>query len=311
LSTEHEPMSIFQKQFLHPRYWLSWLGLTLMRLSVYLPKRLQLLIGKTLGRLLIPFMGSRAKIARRNIELCFPELDPSQQQVLLKNTLTTMGMMMIETAMSWWASDRTLSKRVRYEGLEHLEQAKARGKGVILLTGHFTSMELGGRLIMLKTPAYVMFRHLKNKLFNAVMMRARTFHSEGIVLRDDPRSMLRALKKNKVVWYAPDQDFGQRTSVFAKFFGVQAATIPATARMVKMSGASIVPFVPRREADGSYTLSIDKAWENYPSGDDMADAQRINDWLEQAIRQSPEQYLWVHRRFKTQPEGKGQLYKNL
>jgi KDO2-lipid IV(A) lauroyltransferase len=304
-------MSIFQKQFFHPRYWLSWFGLTLMRLSVYLPGRFQLLIGKALGRLLTPFMGSRAKIARRNIELCFPELDSSQQKILLKKTLTTMGMMMIETAMSWWASDKSLLKRVRYEGLEHLEEAKARGKGVILLTGHFTSMELGGRLIMLKTPAYVMFRHLKNRLFNAVMMQARTFHSEGIVLRDDPRSMLRALKKNKVVWYAPDQDFGQRTSVFAKFFGVQAATIPATARMVKMSGASIVPFVPRREADGSYTITIDKAWENYPTGDDLADAQRINDWLEQAVRQSPEQYLWVHRRFKTQPEGKGQLYKNL
>ncbi|MEC9314916.1 MAG: lipid A biosynthesis acyltransferase, partial [Pseudomonadota bacterium] len=233
MSTEHAQMKIFQKQFFHPRYWSSWLGLTLMRLSVYLPGRLQVIIGQSLGLLMRPFMGSRAKIARRNIELSFPELSPSEQERLVKRSLTTMGMMMIETAMSWWASDKRLLKRVRYEGLEHLEQAKAEGKGVILLTGHFTSMELGGRLIMLKTPAYVMFRQLKNPLFNAVMMRSRTFHSEGIVLRDDPRSMLRALKKNKVVWYAPDQDFGKRTAVFAKFFGVQAATIVATARMVK------------------------------------------------------------------------------
>lgn len=282
-----------------------------MRLSVYLPGRLQILIGKTMGALMRPFMGSRAKIARRNLALCFPELDEREREKLLKRTLTTMGMMMIETAMSWWASDKSLLKRVRYEGLEHLEQAKTEGKGIILLTGHFTSMELGGRLIMLKTPAYVMFRQFKNPLFNAVMMRARTFHSEGIVLRDDPRSMLRALRKNKVVWYAPDQDFGKRTAVFAKFFGVQAATIVATARMVKMTGARIVPFVPRREADGSYTVTIGKAWEEYPSGDDLADAQRINDWLEQEIRRSPEQYLWVHRRFKTQPEGKGLLYKKL
>jgi KDO2-lipid IV(A) lauroyltransferase len=282
-----------------------------MRLSVYLPARLQLFIGQGLGMLLRPFMGSRAKIARRNIELCFPELDQQQKDALLSKTLTTMGMMMIETAMSWWASDKSLLKRVRYDGLEHLEQAKARGKGVILLTGHFTSMELGGRLIMLKTPAYVMFRHLKNRLFNAVMMRSRTYHSEGIVLRDDPRSMLKALRKNKVVWYAPDQDFGKRTSVFAKFFGVQAATIVATARMAKMTGASIVPFAPRREADGSYTVIIDKAWDDFPCGDDEVDAQRVNDWLENAVRQSPEQYLWVHRRFKTQPEGKGELYKNL
>jgi KDO2-lipid IV(A) lauroyltransferase len=152
---------------------------------------------------------------------------------------------------------------------------------------------------------------LKNALFNAVMMRARTYHSEGIVLRDDPRGMLRALKKNKVVWYAPDQDFGKRRAVFAKFFGIQAATIVATARMVKMTGARIVPFVPRREADGNYTVTIGKAWEDYPTGDDLVDAQRINDWLEQEIRQSPEQYLWMHRRFKTQPDGKGHLYKNV
>jgi len=312
LNTESTRMKIFQKQFLHPRYWFSWFGLLLMRLSVYLPGKIQLAIGMSLGTVLRPFMTSRAKIARRNLELCFPELSTDEREKLLNATLRTMGMMMIETAMSWWASDRNLEKRVRYIGLEHLEQAKAAGKGVILLTGHFTSMELGGRLIMLKTPAYVMFRHLKNKLFNAVMLRSRTFHSEGIVMREDPRSMLRALKKNKVVWYAPDQDFGKRTSVFAKFFGVQAATIPATARMVKMTGAKIVPFVPRRESDGSYTVSIGEAWQAYPTGNDLDDAQRINDWLEQEIRKSPEQYLWVHRRFKTQPEGnKGSLYKNL
>ncbi len=282
-----------------------------MRLSVYLPGRLQVWIGQLLGTVMRPFMGSRNRIARRNLALCFPEMSDSEREALLKKSANTMGMMMIETAMSWWASDSKLLKRVRYEGLEHLEQAKAEGKGVILLTGHFTSMELGGRLIMLKTPAYVMFRHLKNALFNAVMMRARTYHSEGIVLRDDPRGMLRALKKNKVVWYAPDQDFGKRRAVFAKFFGIQAATIVATARMVKMTGARIVPFVPRREADGNYTVTIGKAWEDYPTGDDLVDAQRINDWLEQEIRQSPEQYLWMHRRFKTQPDGKGHLYKNV
>lgn len=280
-----------------------------MRLSVYLPGRLQVMIGQLLGRVMRPVMGSRAKIAHRNIELCFPELTAAERKALVNRSLDMMGMMMIETAMSWWASDKRLSKRVRYEGLEYLEQAKAEGKGVILLTGHFTSMELGGRLIMLKMPAYVMFRQLKNPLFNAVMMQARTFHSEGIVLRDDPRAMLRALKKNKVVWYAPDQDFGKRASVYARFFGVQAATIVATARMVRLSGARIVPFVPRREKDGSYTISIGKPWDDYPSGDDLQDAQRINDWLEQEIRRTPEQYLWVHRRFKTQPEGKGLLYK--
>lgn len=303
-------MNIFQWQFLHPRFWLSWIGLGLMRASVYLPVSMQLWAGSLVAWVMSPFVGKRKKVAQRNLELCFPELTKQQRQQLLETNFRTMGMMLIETALSWWASDERLQKRVKYEGLEHLEAAKQRGKGVILLTGHFTSMELGGRLIMLKTPCYVMFRELKNPLFNAVMMKNRIHHSEGIVLRDDPRSMLRALKQNKVVWYAPDQDFGPKMSIFPTFFGVRAATVPATARMVKMSGAAVLPFVPRRQADGTYTITIGEALTDFPSGDDIDDAQRINDLLEQEIRKSPEQYYWVHRRFKTQPDSeKGLLYK--
>jgi len=303
-------MTVFQKQFLHPRFWPSWIGLGLMRLSVYLPVSMQLWSGKLMALIISPLMSSRKKIARRNLELCFPEMTDTEREQLLDDNFRTMGMMLIETAIGWWASDESLRKRVTYHGYEHLEEALAAGKGVILLTGHFTSMELGGRLIMLKTPCHVMFRELKNPLFNEVMMQQRIFHSEGIVLRDDPRPMVRALRKNKVVWYAPDQDFGPRVSVFAKFFGVSAATVPATARIAKMSGAKVVPFVPRREADGSYTVTLSKALDNFPTGDDIEDAQRVNDILEQEIRKSPEQYYWVHRRFKTQPDTKkGKLYK--
>jgi KDO2-lipid IV(A) lauroyltransferase len=303
-------MKIFQRQFLHPRFWPSWLGLLFMRLSVFLPVKTQLMVGKWLSWIMTPLMKSRKKIARRNLELCFPELSEEQRTALLEENFRTMGMMLIETALSWWASDVSLQKRVQYQGLEHLEAALAKGKGVILLTGHFTSMELGGRLIMLKKPCYVMFRELNNQLFNSVMMQARTYHSEGIVLRDDPRPMVRALKKNKVVWYAPDQDFGRKMSVFATFFGVPAATVPATARLVKMSGAAVIPFVPRREKDGSYTLSLSAPLTNFPTGNNVADAQIINDLLEKEIRLSPAQYLWIHRRFKTQREGeKASLYK--
>jgi KDO2-lipid IV(A) lauroyltransferase len=304
-------MTPFQKPFLHPRYWPSWLGLGLMRLSVYLPVRLQMLSGRLIAWVITPLTASRRRVAQRNLALCFPELTEQQREDLLDENMRTMGMLLLETALSWWASDRSLAKRVRYEGLEHLEAGLAKGKGVILLTGHFTSMELGGRLIMLKKPCYVMFRELKNPLFNAVMVQARTYHSEGIVLQEDPRAMVRALRKNKIVWYAPDQDYGRKLSIFAKFFGNTAATVPATARIAKMSGAAVVPFVPRREQDGTYTLTLSPALEDFPTGDDVADAQRINDLIEKEVRQSPEQYYWVHRRFKTQPEGKkGSLYKN-
>ena len=304
-------MTPFQKPFLHPRYWPSWLGLSLMRLSVYLPLRLQMLSGRLIAWVITPLTAPRRRVAQRNLALCFPELTEQQREDLLDENMRTMGMLLLETALSWWASDRSLAKRVRYEGLEHLEAGLAKGKGVILLTGHFTSMELGGRLIMLKKPCYVMFRELKNPLFNAVMVQARTYHSEGIVLQEDPRAMVRALRKNKIVWYAPDQDYGRKLSIFAKFFGNTAATVPATARIAKMSGAAVVPFVPRREQDGTYTLTLSPALENFPTGDDVADAQSINDLIEKEVRQSPEQYYWVHRRFKTQPEGKkGSLYKN-
>jgi KDO2-lipid IV(A) lauroyltransferase len=303
-------MNNFEWHFLHPRYWMSWFGLGLMRLSIYLPTKVQLLCGYLIALVMMPFTQKRKKIARRNLELCFPEMAESEREYLLSQNFKTMGMMLIETALSWWASDSRLEKRVTYKGLAHLDAALEKGKGVILLTGHFTSMELGGRLIMLKQPCYVMFRELNNPIFNAVMMQNRIYHSEGIVLRDDPRSMVRALKKNKVVWYAPDQDFGSKMSIYPNFFGVRAATVPATSRMVKMSGATVLPFVPRREKNGMYTLTIGEPLSDFPSGDDLADAQRINDIIEQEIRKSPEQYYWVHRRFKTQPDmKKGSLYK--
>ncbi|MCL4148494.1 UNVERIFIED_CONTAM: hypothetical protein GTU68_027471 [Idotea baltica] len=305
-------MAFFQKQFLHPRFWLSWLGLALLRLSIYLPVRVQIFTGRLVDLILSPFTTARRRVAQRNIELCFPELSEQQQTMLVDENMRTMGMMLIETALSWWASDKSLEKRVRYEGLEHLDAALEKGKGVILLTGHFTSMELGGRLIMLKKPCYVMFRPLKNLLFNAVMLQQRTYHCEGIVLQEEPRAMIRALRKNKIVWYAPDQDYGRKLSIFAKFFGNTAATVPATARMVKLSGAAVVPFVPRREADGTYTLTLKPALNDFPTGDDVVDAQTINDLIEKEIRQSPAQYYWVHRRFKTQPDGtKATLYKDI
>jgi len=295
-------------QYLHPRYWPSLVGLLLMWLSIFLPVSIQNGLGSLLTFITKPLLRKKQFIAQRNLEMCFPEMPAEQRAILLEKNQKATGMMLIETALSWWASDKQLQKRVTYEGLENLEAALAKNKGVILLTGHFTSMEMGGRLIMMKNPCYVMFRHMNNKLFNAVMMRARTHHSEGIVLREDPRSMVRALRKNKVVWYAPDQDFGLKASIFAKFFGITAATIPATGRLVKMSGAIVLPFVPRRDEKGHYTLTIGKPFENYPSGDDLIDTQRVNDWLEQEIRKSPEQYLWIHRRFKTQPDGTHQLY---
>lgn len=295
-------------KLLMPRLWLSWLGLALMRLSIYLPPASRSFIARYIGKGFARFARKKYLIAKRNIALCFPELSASEQQNLLQKNLQNIGMMPMETALSWWASDKTLAKTVDFEGLEHLQSALDKGRGVILLTGHFTSMELGGRLMMLQHPLHVMFHNLKNPLMNQVMLHYRKKHSEGSILQADIRGLFRALKANKVVWYAPDQDFGGKTSVFAKFFGVTAATIIALPRLAERSGAAVVPFMPCRQPDGRYLLKLFPALNNYPSGNDLHDAQRFNDLLETQIRQYPEQYLWVHRRFKTQPDGRGLLY---
>ena len=303
-------MKEFQWQWLHPRFWLSWTGLLLMRLSIYLPVKIQLTLSQLLALLMKPFMKARIAIAKRNIELCFPDMQELQRAKLLDDNNVSMAMLLFETARGWWESDKQLEKIVTYQGLEHIENALSKGKGVILLTGHFTCMELGIRLIMNKIPCYVMYRQLKNPVFNRVMTKSRSLYSEETIVRGDPRVMVRALRKNKVVIYAPDQDMGAKLSVYAKFFGVNAATVLATARIAKMSGAAVVPVIAKRELDSSYTMVLSPALTNFPSGDDTVDAQVINDIIEHAVRKAPEQYLWNHRRFKTQPEGKALLYKN-
>ena len=302
-------MKLLQTQFFHPRYWPSWFGLLLMRLSIYLPTKIQLWLSYGLALLMKPFMKTRRTIAKRNIELCFPEKSEQWRTELLEENKHSMAMLLFETALSWWGSNARLEKKVTYVGLEHLDNALKKGKGVILLTGHFTCMELGLRLMMMKTPCHVMYRPLNNPVFNRVMTQSRALYSEQTIVRDDPKSMLRALKKNKVVLYAPDQDMGKKRSIYATFFGIKAATVPATARIVKISGATVVPVIAKREPNGHYIMSLGSAWTDYPTGDDVVDAQKINDVIEQAVRKTPGQYLWIHRRFKTQPEGKGLLYK--
>ncbi|HAD32654.1 MULTISPECIES: lysophospholipid acyltransferase family protein [unclassified Methylophaga] len=295
-------------KLLASRFWGNWLGLALMRLSVYLSPTSRSLIASIIGKSLSVFAAKKCFVAKRNIALCFPELSKSEQKILLKKTLYSVGMMPLETALSWWASDRSLLTIVDYDGLEHLQSAVKKGRGVILMTGHFTSMELGGRLMMLKHPMHVMFHNMKNPLFNQVMLHYRHKHSEGSLLQADIRGLLRALKANKIVWYAPDQDFGGKTSVFAKFFNLPAATIVAPSRLAEKSGAVVIPFMPCRQPDGRYLMKLFPALENYPSGNTLQDAQKLNDWLEAQVKQYPEQYLWVHRRFKTQPDGRGKLY---
>ena len=301
---------LFSWRFLGPAYWLIWLGLGLMKIMAALPFHWQVAAGKQIGRLLGKIAQRRRRIAAINLKLCFPALSSNERTALLDEHFMALGVGLFETAMAWWASDKKLQSLARVEGVEHLTHALARGRGVILLTGHFTLLELGARFITWHHPFHAMYRSHKNRLYEMVMRRERERRSGLPPLpHEDLRGLLRALKKGRTVWYAPDQNHGIRNSVFVPFFGVTACTVMATSRLATMSGAAVVPYFPKRlPGTAGYEITILPALTDFPSGDVEADTRRINTLLEDYIRQAPEQYFWVHRRFKTQPPGKTSPY---
>ena len=300
----------FHWSFLTPRYWPIWLGLRLMKLMAVLPFSWQLAVGGQAGRWIGKIARRRRRIAKINLELCFPEMSPIQRATLLEDHFAALGIGFFETAMAWWAPDEKLRSLAGVEGTEHLEQALARGKGVILMTGHFTTLELAARFITWYYPFHAMYRPHKNPLYEAVMRRERERQSRLTPLtRDDIRGMLRGLKQGHAVWYAPDQNYGAPNSLFIAFFGIPALTITATSRLARMSGAAVVPYFPKRLSGTSgYQVTILPALEDFPSENPAADALRINQLFEEQIRRTPEQYLWVHRRFKTRPPGSNAIY---
>lgn len=294
------------REYLAPRYWPTWLGLGLLRLLHLLPYRAQLRLGVATNRLIKPLIKRRAHIARRNLELCFPDKSPQQIETLLQQHLDAVGMGMVETIMSWWGNEQRLLALGSVQGLQHLQTLHEQGKGVLLLTGHFTSMELASHFVGRRVPVAGMYRPLKNKLMDQVVLRARGAHASRMFVRDEVRAITRALRDGETVWYGYDQNYGQ--GVFVPFFGVPAITITAASRLARMGRAAIVPFFPVRNPDGSYTVEIQAPLEDFPSGDEAADARRLNSLLEQAILKAPEQYLWIHRRFKTRPPGEPPVY---
>jgi len=275
-----------------------------------LPYRWQLVLGRVIGNLMYLAIPRRRHIAATNIRLCFPELTATQQQQLVKDSFRESGISLFEIGLSWWGNNKQLQPLGQIEGLHHLDVAQQQGKGVILLSAHFSCLEIGGRLLARHSPFYVMYKYHRNPLFEAVMKNGRERRYLGAIERSDARSMIRTLKAGHACWYALDQDFGTINAVFAPFFGIQAATLSATSRIAKMTGAAVVPFFVRRLDDGSgYRLSLLPALENFPSGDDQADATLTNRLIETEIRKAPAQYLWLHRRFKSRPAGEDNVYR--
>jgi KDO2-lipid IV(A) lauroyltransferase len=292
-----------------PRYWPTWLGVGTLWCLTRLPYALQVRIGRLLGHLVRLVAARRRHITQVNLALCFPERSDSERQRMLVENFASMGIGLLEMGMSWWVSDRRLKKLCSIEGLDHLHKALEGGNGAILLSAHFTTMEIGGRLLSIYTPFQVLYREHKNAAMEHVISRGRKSFTHNAILRDNLLGMRRSLKQNIPVWYAPDQDFGIGKGMFVPFFGIPAATITATSTLARMAHSPVVPFVQTRlPGTRGYRLTLLPAMENFPGNDIEEDTRRINATIEDCIRKQPEQYLWAHRRFKTRPEGERSFY---
>src|SRR5574344_1500205 len=242
----------FQRSFLLPRYWLLWLGLALLWLLVQLPYPVLLWLGRLLGALMYRFAGSRRHIARRNLELCFPEKTVTEREYLLRENFASTGIAFFEMAMSWWWPHKRLQRLVQVQGLEHLQQAQQDGQGVILMAIHFTTLEIGAALLGQQHTIDGMYRAHKNPLFDYVQRRGRERHNADAtaIERDDVRGMLKVLRKGRAIWYAPDQDYGRKQSLFVPLFGIPAATVTATSKFAKLGKALVIPMRQARTEHG-------------------------------------------------------------
>lgn len=303
----------FHRGLLHPRCWLTWLSIGCWWLISQLPYAVLLPLGRLIGAVLFRVVSERRRIAKRNLDLCFPELTESERQAMLRRNFQNMGIAVLETGIAWWWPVKRFHKLVHFEGLENLE--KIGDRGALILGIHYTTLEIGAAAISSVHDMCGMYRAHKNPVYDYVQARGRIHKSPsgGVVLeRKDVRGTMKLLKSGGSLWYGPDQDYGLRQGVFAPFFGIQAATVYATARFVEKTGAAVVPFIHiRLPGLAGYRIQVFPPLENFPTGDDVADATTINQLVEKHIRLQPDQYLWVHKRFKNRPPGESDFYENL
>jgi Kdo2-lipid IVA lauroyltransferase/acyltransferase len=282
-----------------PRYWPTWLGIGVLRLLGMLPFSALLAVGRALGTALRHLPIRFVRIARRNIELCFPELDAKARARLLDEHFKSLGIALMEVPLAWWSTPEQLAKIVRIEGAEHLHAAVARGRGVILLTAHFTSLELAGRALLGVAPVKFLYRPTKNEVLAYALRRFRCGLGGRPIPRDDIRAFISALKKNECVWYAPDQAYRKKGAEMVPLFGIPAATNTLTSRLARITGAAVLPYFLRRlPGSQGYVATIHPPLENFPSESAVSDTARFNRMIEAQVRIAPEQYLWIHRRFK-------------
>ena len=291
------------------RQWPAWLGIGLAALLARLPWRLQRVLGRWLGGFLHVALRDRRRVAERNIALCFPELDAAGQAALVRRSFSELGIGLFEFARAWWGSVQPMRHDLRVEGLEHLAAARAGGRGVIVISGHFTTLEIAARLMCDYAPLAGMYRPHDQGAMEWAVKRGRLRYATHMFTREELRPALKHLKQGGLLWFAPDQDTRRGESVFVPFFGRPAYSLTSTHQLARLSGAAVIAFSHVRRDDGGYTLTLSPAFADFPTSGASADTARVMAAIEAMVRAAPSQYLWIHRRFKRQPDGRGQLYE--
>lgn len=301
----------FSRTLLHPRYWVTWLGFGLWYLLCLLPYAWQIRMGSLLGRLFYLFARRRRQIARCNIDLCFADRSAAERERMTRQVMESVGVAFFETGMAWFWPISRLQGLYTIDGLEHLQDAQREGQGVLLMAFHFAHIDIGAKLLGFEHSIDGTYRPHNNPVYDYVQRNGRERHSKGgqAIPREDIRGMIKALRAGRAIWYAPDQDYGPKHSMFVPLFGIPAATVTATSQLARMGRARVVGFTQTRRSDGrGYHLQLYPPLTGFPSGDDEADTRRVSEFIQARISEQPEQYLWVHRRFKTRPAGEPDLY---
>lgn len=310
--------SLFTRSLLAPRHWLTWLAMGFWFLLSQLPYVVQFYLAYLITPLLMRHK-KRVALARVNLQLCFPELSDPAREKLLRESVHSIAMAIFETGIAWFWPKWRLRRLFRVTGLEHIEAAQRDGQGALLLSLHLTTLEIGSGMLGTLFNYDGMYRPHKNAVYDYMQKSRRQaycipppgelINNSTAISRDNVRGMISRLRKGRMIWYAPDRDLGEKVSMFVPFFGVQAATVTATAKLAELGRARIIPFSQRRLANAKgYEVVIHPPFENFPSGDEYQDALRVNQFTEAEIRKIPGQYFWAQPRFKSRPEGEPPLY---
>lgn len=299
----------FQFKLLHPRYWGSWFAMGLLRLLVLLPYCVYPILSRPLGRMAKKFAKRRVSIARTNLRYAFPNETETEIEQLVDENFYSTAMAIFETGMAWFWSDRRIKKRSKVVDMDNILNERKKGNSTLIIGMHFLTLELAGRILGMEHRGVGVYRPNNNPVLDYVQLKGRLRSCTFMLDRYDIKGIIRALKQGELVWYAPDHDYGAKNSVFAPFFSVeQTGTTIGTLLLVRQTQASLIPFTPIRDEHGFYTISVCKPLVGYPQDDKEAAAAFMNKAIEDEILRAPTQYMWLHRRFKTRPEGMPSLY---